>query len=54
MNDPELAADIALKISQIIQRRRKVGWQYDRDVENAIRNDIDDFFFEDCGENGAF
>jgi type I restriction enzyme R subunit len=47
MNDPDLASDIALRISQVIQRRRKVGWQYDRDVENAIRNDIDDFFFEE-------
>ena len=27
--------------------RRKVGWQNDRDVENIIRNDIDDFFFEE-------
>jgi type I restriction enzyme R subunit len=45
--DPELAADIALELSKIIQRRRKVGWQNDRDVENAIRNDVDDFFFEE-------
>ena len=43
----ELAADIALELSKIIQRRRKVGWQNDRDVENAIRNDVDDFFFEE-------
>lgn len=53
MKDPDLAADIALCISQIIQRRRKVGWQHDRDVENSIRNDIDDFFFEKLrGERG--
>lgn len=45
--DTELAADIALEISRIVQKRRKVGWQYDRDVENVIRNDIDDFFFEE-------
>lgn len=24
-----------------------MGWQNDRDVENLIRNDIDDFFFEE-------
>lgn len=47
IGDAGLAADIALEISQIVQKRRKVGWQYDRDVENAIRNDIDDFFFEE-------
>jgi type I restriction enzyme, R subunit len=45
--DIELAADIALELSKIIQHRRKVGWQNDRDVENAIRNDVDDFFFEE-------
>ena len=33
--DSELAADIALELSKIIQRRRKVGWQNDRDVENV-------------------
>ena len=45
--DTELAVDIALEVSRIVQKRRKVGWQYDRDVENVIRNDIDDFFFEE-------
>lgn len=45
--DVELAADIALEISKIVQQRRKVGWQNDRNVENLIRNDIDDFFFEE-------
>ena len=45
--DTELAGDIALEVSRIVQKRRKVGWQYDRDVENVIRNDIDDFFFEE-------
>lgn len=47
VGDPELAADIAVKVSSIVQRRCKVGWQNDRDVENIIRNDIDDFFFEE-------
>jgi type I restriction enzyme, R subunit len=47
IGDPELAADIAVEVSRIVQNRRKVGWQNDRDVENLIRNDIDDFFFEE-------
>jgi type I restriction enzyme R subunit len=47
VGDSELAADIALELSRIVQQRRKVGWQNDRDVENMIRNDIDDFFFEE-------
>jgi type I restriction enzyme, R subunit len=47
VGDADLAADIALEISKIVQHRRKVGWQNDRDIENLIRNDIDDFFFEE-------
>jgi type I restriction enzyme R subunit len=47
VSDVELAADIALEVSRIVQNRRKIGWQNDRDVENLIRNDIDDFFFEE-------
>lgn len=55
VHDPELAVDIALELSRIVQTRRKVGWQNDRDVENLIRNDIDDFFFEDLrGRRGVF
>ena len=45
ISDPELAADIAVELSRIIHLRRKVGWQNDRDVENVIRNDSDDYFF---------
>ena len=47
VDDTELAADIALEMSRKVQERRKVGWQNDRDIENLIRNDIDDFFFEE-------
>jgi len=55
IDDQDLVADIALRISDIIQNRRKVGWQNDKDVENLIRNDIDDFFFEEIrGRRGLF
>lgn len=47
VGDPELAADIALEMSKIVQNHRKIGWQNDRDIENQIRNDVDDFFFEE-------
>jgi type I restriction enzyme, R subunit len=54
VNDSELAADIALQMSKKVQERRKVGWQNDRDIENLIRNDIDDFFFEELrGRRGV-
>lgn len=51
IGNSELAADIALEMSKIVQKRRKVGWQNDRDVENLIRNDIDDFFFVELRGN---
>jgi len=47
VSDPELAADIAIEMSKIVQSHRKIGWHNDRDIENQIRNDIDDFFFEE-------
>jgi type I restriction enzyme, R subunit len=47
VDDSELAADIALEMSKKVRERRKVGWQNDRDIENLIRNDIDDFFLEE-------
>ena len=28
-------------------QHRVIGWQNDRDAENRIRNDIDDFFFDE-------
>jgi type I restriction enzyme R subunit len=55
VRDLELAADIALQVSAIVQKRRKVGWQHNKDIENTIRNDIDDFFFEELrGRRGLF
>ncbi|MCZ8272662.1 MAG: HsdR family type I site-specific deoxyribonuclease [Microcystis sp. LE19-4.1E] len=51
IRDPELAADIAIEVSRIVHLRRKVGWQNDRDVENVIRNDIDDYFFGELRGN---
>jgi type I restriction enzyme R subunit len=47
LSDSELAADIALEASRIMHKHRKIGWQNDRDIENQIRNDIDDFLFEE-------
>jgi len=34
-------------LTGIINRYRTVGWQNDRDVQNRMRNDIDDFFFDE-------
>ena len=43
----DVAEDIAVALAKIIERHRKVGWQNDRDVQNRMRNDIDDFFFDE-------
>ena len=46
LNADEPAADIAIAVTAIIERHRTVGWQHDRDLQNKIRNAIDDFFFD--------
>jgi type I restriction enzyme R subunit len=42
-----VAVDIAEAVTRIVGQHRMVGWQNDRDAENRIRNDIDDFFFDE-------
>ena len=41
------AVDIAEAVTRIVSQHRVIGWQNDRDAENRIRNDIDDFFFDE-------
>jgi type I restriction enzyme R subunit len=49
----DLAADIALKLTDIIGKHATVGWQNDRDIQNRIRNEADDFFFDEMrGRHG--
>ncbi len=43
----DVAVDVAEAVTRIVAQHRVVGWQNDRDVENRIRNDIDDFFFDE-------
>lgn len=50
----ELPIEIARKAADIVRSHRRVGWQHDRDVQNRIRNAIDDFFFNEVRlESGA-
>ncbi|MER8448053.1 HsdR family type I site-specific deoxyribonuclease [Mesorhizobium sp. M1066] len=42
-----VAVDIAEAVTRIVAQHRVIGWQSDRDTENRIRNDIDDFFFDE-------
>ncbi|MDE0435768.1 MAG: HsdR family type I site-specific deoxyribonuclease [Bryobacterales bacterium] len=47
IGDEHLAVRVSLSLTNIIERLRRVGWQYDRDVQNDMRNAMDDFFFDD-------
>jgi len=43
---PDKAAEIALKIDSIIHSTRTVSWQDNPDVQNRMRNEIDDYLFD--------
>jgi type I restriction enzyme R subunit len=42
----KLSAEAARQIVDIVQRHRRVDWAGNPDVENAIKNDIDDYVFD--------
>ncbi len=42
----KLLAEAALKIDELIQARRIVNWTTNTDVQNQMRNDIEDYLFE--------
>ena len=46
----EHAPDIALKLLEIVEKHRRVGWQEDRDQQNRMRAAADDFFFDTAPE----
>jgi type I restriction enzyme R subunit len=48
----EMAADVAVQIDQIIQQRLKVDWRGDPDVQNGMRNAIDDLLYEVRSKGG--
>ena len=54
IGDEHLAVRVSLSLTDIIQRMRRVGWQHDRDVQNEMRNAMDDFFFDEVmGKDGV-
>jgi type I restriction enzyme R subunit len=44
--DLSIASDIALAALEVIQDRAIVGWQNDPEVENEVRNALDDYYFD--------
>ena len=54
IEDSMLPVRISLSLAEIIERLRRVGWQHDRDIQNNMRNAMDDFFFDELmGANGV-
>ena len=53
IDDPRLSVRISLSLTEIIENRRRVGWQHDRDIQNDMRNAIDDFFFDELTGPGG-
>lgn len=47
IDDPGLSVRISVSLADIIENLRRVGWQHDRDIQNDMRNAMDDFFFDE-------
>lgn len=45
-SNADLIADIAIKVTDIIDEHNVVDWQSNRDVHNKIAQDIDDVFYD--------
>jgi type I restriction enzyme R subunit len=52
-NPGEVGVEAALKIDEIVQARRIVNWETNSDVQNQIRNDIDDLFYDLAERKGV-
>jgi type I restriction enzyme R subunit len=51
----EIAELIAIEFAVIVQRHKRVGWTSDPDVEKAMRQDMDDFLFDEVkGKRGQY
>jgi hypothetical protein len=48
-----VAADVAVQIDEAIQQRLKVDWRADPDVQNQMRNAIDDLLYEAKAKRGV-
>jgi type I restriction enzyme R subunit len=46
------AADMAVQIDEAIQKRLRVDWRMNPDVQNEMRNAIDDLLYETRAKKG--
>jgi type I restriction enzyme, R subunit len=50
-----ISAQTAAAFAAIVRRHRKIGWQADIDVQNEIRNAMDDFLYDEVkGKHGIY
>ena len=50
-----IAVDVGAALAGIVRANRRVGWQNDPDVENAMRNAMDDYLYDEIkGRRGLF
>ncbi|MEY2985066.1 MAG: hypothetical protein RLZZ568_1683, partial [Cyanobacteriota bacterium] len=47
--DPELSAQIALGIDDIIQKKRIINWHKNTDTQNQMKQAIEDLLFDQLG-----
>ncbi len=50
-----IAVEVGVELSIIVRSYRRVGWQNDPDIENAIRNAMDNYLDDEIkGKRGLF
>jgi type I restriction enzyme, R subunit len=50
-----IAVEVGVELAVIVRSHRRVGWQNDPDIENAIRNAMDDYLYDEIkGKRGLF
>ncbi len=53
--DAAISIDVGTAFAAIVRKHRRVGWQHDPDVENSIRNEMDDYLYDEIkGRRGLY
>jgi type I restriction enzyme R subunit len=52
-NPQAVGVEAALKIDEVVRARRIVNWENNADVQNQMRNDIDDLFYDLAERRGV-
>lgn len=53
--DAAISTEVGAAFAAIVRKHRRVGWQHDPDVENSIRNEMDDYLYDEIkGRRGLY